>query len=442
MTKKTFIVLICLLFTEFLAILTFASSFGVWQTQTAQDQSLKSPEIVYRQAKNFEPPKELTLYSAKQTWILNKTKLETFKPLRTTLSENSPDHLLANYFVKAAGTALPLTNTQNSSTLLDLELNEKALGEYLLTLAQEVNRPPQDAELLIEGGRATEFVPHQDGARLDLRATRKLFKEAVLKSIETLTLPILESKPKTRLGDLNALGIKELLATGGSDFSGSSTSRIQNIKVGSSQYNGLIIPPGEEFSFNENIGKIDAAHGYLPELVIKREGTVPEFGGGLCQVSSTAFRAAFFAGLPITQRRNHSYAVRYYEWINDDAPRAVGLDATIYPGAQDMKFINDTPGYILVWTRVEGKRLYFDFYGTPDGRKVIVDGPHPYDKKSDGSVKSKVTRTVISPRGEPIEVTFNSRYVSPNLYPRTYEYPKTPTPPPSETPPSPPPATN
>jgi vancomycin resistance protein YoaR len=79
----------------------------------------------------------------------------------------------------------------------------------------------------------------------------------------------------------------------------------------------------------------------LPELVIKKEGTVPEFGGGLCQVSSTAFRAAMNGGLPITQRRNHAYAVQYY------APQ--GTDATIYPGVVDLKFINDTPGDILIW---------------------------------------------------------------------------------------------
>lgn len=218
-----------------------------------------------------------------------------------------------------------------------------------------------------------------------------------------------------------------MLARGQSDFSGSSASRIQNIKVGSSQYRGVIIKPDEEFSFNSYLGLIDAAHGYKPELVIKPEGTVPEFGGGLCQVSSTAFRAAFFSGLPITQRRNHSYAVRYYDWISDDLPRSPGLDATIYPGAQDMKFINDTPGAILVWTEIAGTKLYFDFYGTADGREIIVDGPHPYDRTPDGAVKSKVARKVIMPSGQNLEVTFNSRYVSPNLFPKIYEYPQTPT---------------
>ncbi|TSA46411.1 hypothetical protein D4R52_00550, partial [bacterium] len=230
-------------------------------------------------------------------------------------------------------------------------------------------------------------------------------------------------EPQVRLTDLNNLGIQELLATGKSDFTGSTASRITNIRVGAARYRGLIIKPGEIFSFNKFLGPIDAEHGFKPELVIKPEGTVPEFGGGLCQVSSTAFRAAFFGGLPILERRNHSYAVKYYEWISDDQPRAVGLDATIYPGAVDMKFQNDTPGAILIWTRVEGNRLYFDFYGTPDHRVVTVDGPHPYDLRSSGAVKSKVSRTVTQ-NGEKKEETFQSNYVSPLLFPKTYEYPK------------------
>jgi vancomycin resistance protein YoaR len=75
---------------------------------------------------------------------------------------------------------------------------------------------------------------------------------------------------------------------------------------------GVIIKPGEEFSFNHYLGPVKAEQGFLPELVIKRTGTVPELGGGLCQVSSTTFRAAMNAGLPITQRKNHAYAVQYY----------------------------------------------------------------------------------------------------------------------------------
>src|SRR6185369_10179137 len=116
-----------------------------------------------------------------------------------------------------------------------------------------------------------------------------------------------------------------------SNFKGSPKNRRHNITVGVEKMKGVIVPQGAEFSFNEHLGPVDGEHGFLPELVIKKNGTVPEFGGGLCQVSSTTFRAAMTAGLPITQRRNHAYAVQYY------SPQ--GTDATIYPGSADLKFI-------------------------------------------------------------------------------------------------------
>ncbi|MBD3156604.1 vancomycin resistance protein, partial [Candidatus Peregrinibacteria bacterium] len=110
---------------------------------------------------------------------------------------------------------------------------------------------------------------------------------------------------------------------------------------------------------------------YLPELVIKPEGTIPEYGGGLCQVSSTIYRAALMSGLPIVERSPHSYAVSYYAQIY-----GYGLDATIYIGVHDVKFINDTPGHILIQAYAEGSQAFFKFYGTDDGRSVALEGPY------------------------------------------------------------------
>src|SRR5439155_24119567 len=126
----------------------------------------------------------------------------------------------------------------------------------------------------------------------------------------------------------------------------------------------------------------EAAEGFLPELVIKGDkGTIPELGGGLCQVSSTTFRAAMQAGLPITERRNHAYAGQYY------SPQ--GTDATIYPGSADLKFINDTPGAILIWPYFKDKANWvFDFYGTKNDWQVTWEKPLFYDRKNDGSMKA------------------------------------------------------
>ncbi|MFH1088605.1 MAG: VanW family protein, partial [Patescibacteria group bacterium] len=138
-----------------------------------------------------------------------------------------------------------------------------------------------------------------------------------------------------------------------------------------SKFNNVIIKPDENFSFNKLLGTVDASTGYLPELVIKGDETTPEFGGGLCQVSTTTFRAALDGGYPIIARRNHSYRVSYYE--------PAGTDATVYQPYPDFQFLNDTPYHLLIHTYIEGNNLHFDFYSTSTGIRVELEGPRVYD---------------------------------------------------------------
>ncbi len=173
--------------------------------------------------------------------------------------------------------------------------------------------------------------------------------------------------------DLAKKGIQEIIAVGESNFTGSSESRRQNIIAGAQKFNGIIVPRGGIFSFNNILESVEEEDGFVRELVIKGDKTEKELGGGVCQVSTTAFRAALSGGLVIRQRRNHSYAVPYY--------KPYGLDAAIYLGALDMSFRNDTPGSLLIQTFTEGDNLFFVFYGTDDGRKVSLSGPFISDYK-------------------------------------------------------------
>ena len=167
--------------------------------------------------------------------------------------------------------------------------------------------------------------------------------------------------------DLKKRGIERVIGIGQSNFAGSSDARRQNILAAAEKFNGQIIEKGRRFSFNNILEKVDEASGFVRELVIKGNETKKELGGGVCQVSTTAFRAAFSGGLPIVARRNHSYAVPYY--------KPFGLDAAIYLGALDLRFLNDTPGDILLQTILEDDNLFFVFYGTDDGREVEMQGP-------------------------------------------------------------------
>jgi vancomycin resistance protein YoaR len=138
---------------------------------------------------------------------------------------------------------------------------------------------------------------------------------------------------------------------------------------------GIVIKPDEVFSTVQALGTIDNTTGYLPELVIKGDRTIPEFGGGLCQVSTTLFRAALDAGLPITERQNHSRRVSYYEKDERGVFIGPGLDATIYDTGPDLKFLNDTGNPILVISYVVGSKITFELYGTRDGRTSEIIGP-------------------------------------------------------------------
>ncbi len=271
---------------------------------------------------------------------------------------------------------------------------------------------PVNARFQMKDGKVDQFALPQEGSSVNVEETLREVKKAFALHVQTVplvmqtTLPIISDT-----GDSEKLGITKLLAVGETDFKGSPKNRKVNIGVGTSKYNGILIAPNEEFSFNAFLGPVNKEAGYLPELVIKNKTTTAEYGGGLCQVSTTAFRAAVYAGMQITARRNHAYAVRYYG--------TPGFDATIYPPYTDFRFLNNTPGYILIQTKIEGTRLTFEFWGTDDNRSVVVEGPSPYNRMPDGSVKSVLKQTVTKDGATLVEDTFYSNYKSPNLFPHT-----------------------
>lgn len=245
---------------------------------------------------------------------------------------------------------------------------EKALA-FLEEVAADINVKAIDAKFELKGNRVSEFQSSRDGKKLNTEETYlSLNKQIQNGDTSDVELSVEIDPAKVATADLNDLGITDLLGRGTSNFSGSPVNRRHNIQVGVDSLDGVLIKPGEEFSLIDALGEIDGQHGYLQELVIKGNRTVPEYGGGLCQIGSTTFRAALWSGLPITARRNHSYRVSYYE--------PAGMDATIYDPAPDMKFLNDTGHHILFIAKVDGDDLIFEFYGTPDGREVTIE-PNP-----------------------------------------------------------------
>ncbi len=270
---------------------------------------------------------------------------------------------------------------------LDFENYKKYMNEKI---APNINVEVNDAKFSIQGGRVLEFVGAKDGQEVDLEKTLLAIEENLNNLIKETEIIVNTTKSNIATKDVNDLGIKEIIGTGESDFKGSPKNRIHNIKTGADKLNGLLVAPGEEFYTIKNLLPIDAEGGYLTELVIKGNRTKPEYGGGLCQIGTTMFRAAVQSGLKITQRREHSYRVVYYE--------PAGTDATIYDPMPDLRFINDTGNYILIQSRIVGTKVYFDFWGTKDGRKISVGDPVIYNIRKPGP-----TKEIVSPELKPGE---------------------------------------
>ena len=283
------------------------------------------------------------------------------------------------------------------------DFDKRLVSDYVVELADKIDVPTQNSKVIEIDGKVVDFTAPRHGRTLLQDDTVGLITETLFERIhgeaitKKISLPVLVKKSESE-GTASELGIVELIGKATTPFTGSPKNRVHNITNGVRFLTGVLVAPGEEFSTVGTLGAIDNTTGYLPELVIKGDETIPEFGGGLCQVSTTLFRAVMDAGLPVTARRNHSYRVPYYERDGEGNFIGPGLDATIYSPNPDFRFRNNTESYILIQGYVEGDKVTFEFYGTSDGRKSSVDGPHTLSVLPPGDPIYRETDTL--PKGE------------------------------------------
>lgn len=324
-----------------------------------------------------------------------------------------------SWFLKKEMLADWLTFEPRGNTL-EISLNREKVEDFLISLAPAVNQPAINARLAIgptdpsltstlQNNKVIISAPAQDKIEIKIKESVDLINENVLKNQKEIYLALDSSPPLVSSQTTNQLGLIAFIGQGTSNFSGSPKNRIHNIKIGAAKFNGLLLKPNEEFSFNEILGEVGPQQGYLPALVIKNNKTIPEYGGGLCQVSTTLFRAAVNSGLKITERYAHAFPVAYYN--------PPGFDATIYPPQPDLRFVNDTDNYVLIQSKVEGNEISFEVFGSSDGRQVKIIGPQILEKKEDGSMKTALTQEVYQSKKLLRKKTFYSNYKSPDLYP-------------------------
>lgn len=271
-----------------------------------------------------------------------------------------------------------LTTPQETMTawILSPEISADKLQPLIEKIAGDVYQEAKDPKFEVKSGRVVAFQIAQTGYELDKTEATSQIVEAIKNDKGTLDLPVKVTEPAISSDNPEEMGIKELIGEGSTSWRGSPSNRIHNLTLGASKISGTIIKPGEEFSTVKAISPINAAAGFLPELVIKNSTQVtPEIGGGLCQVSTTLFRAVLNSGLKITARTPHSFRVSYYE-------PPVGMDATIYDPAPDFKFINNMATPIFIWAASSNTGLDFQIYGTKDGRKIEISDPVVFDYTS------------------------------------------------------------
>ena len=302
------------------------------------------------------------------------------QPLTLTL----PDDGIANPgpFVYDVQVLANMLAVQSAPGGVQVVLNTDGLSQMLEPVKTRTDRPAKDAKFIFnDDTRQLDVVEEsQTGLIVDVDASVKAINEALLRGEHSVQLAVKVDEPQissTTTGQ--ELGITELLWAETSYFYGSSSERIQNIEAAASRFHGVLVAPGEIFSMGETMGDVSLENGFAEALIIYGGRTIKGVGGGVCQVSTTLFRAAFNAGFPIVERYSHAYRVSYYERTIGGGidPSLAGLDATVYFPLVDFKFKNDSPYWILMETYMTSTSLTWKFYSTSDGRSVVKETTGP-----------------------------------------------------------------
>ncbi|WP_240695552.1 VanW family protein [Candidatus Chloroploca sp. Khr17] len=252
-----------------------------------------------------------------------------------------------------------------------ISLDPTEIRNLLRPLATAVREEGTLPRVAWNGGNLVITAPGANGQGMDVDQAVADIRSLLAHEERTIELPMVAIPPPVTANNLASLGITDQVASGVSSFANSEQYRITNIRAGARRMHGVLIPPGARFSFNDQLGSVDAANGFVEGLAIVNNRTQKEWGGGLCQVSTTVFRAAFFAGVPINERHAHAFRISWYEELGEPP----GFDAAIFTPYNDLRFTNDTGHWLLMESYVDlsRQRLSVALYGTPTGRTVTYD---------------------------------------------------------------------
>jgi vancomycin resistance protein YoaR len=289
----------------------------------------------------------------------------------------------------------------------EIKLAGPAANKFFANLKRRVDHPPRDAGFAIGARNVVRVVPAESGNELDKAATTRNLMAALLSTTNRRAeLRVATSAPERSTRDAKAMGITGLVGAY-QTFYGGVANRIHNVQLVARLIDDHYIAPGSEFSFNATTGERNADKGFLEAPVIINGELKNGLGGGVCQVSTTTFNAAYEAGLSITDRTNHALYISHY-------PQ--GRDATVNYPDTDLKFVNDTEHWLWLRTFVSPSSLTVALYGTPQNRRVESESS-PLEETGAPKVKRipdpnmLVGETALEESGQPSRATSVRRRV-------------------------------
>jgi vancomycin resistance protein YoaR len=347
-------------------------------------------------------------------------------PLKLSMPDGQPDQATKGPWTIEQNTLLTMLSIEqvtgeDSKSAYEVTVKSELLRTFLKNLAPTLTMDPKNARLTFnDTTKKLEVIEHAViGRSLDLEGSIRAIREKVSKGQHNIPLELTINPPAVtddKTGD--DLGIRELVRAETSFFYGSSADRVKNIQAAAGKFHGLVFAPGATISMADILGDISLDNGYAEALIIINGRTIKGVGGGVCQVSTTLFRTAFFAGFPIVQRYAHAYRVSYYEKVagNKINSKLAGLDATVFVPLVDFKFKNDSASWLLMETYVNpaNSSITWKFYSTSDGRKVtwdstgpvnIVKAPPPVYRENPDLPKDKVVQVDWAADGADVTVT-------------------------------------
>jgi vancomycin resistance protein YoaR len=247
-----------------------------------------------------------------------------------------------------------------------LALGGTAATRYFDGIAEDLERKPVDATFTLTAGGNPKVVAAKEGRKLDRANSASALLAAALAAPSegrTATLVVETAEPKRSTEDAKAMGIVDVVGAYTTVYGGD-TNRVHNVQLVSQLIDDHLIAPGKTFSFNDTTGERNADRGFLEAPVIINGELQTGLGGGVCQVSTTVFNAAFEAGLSIEERTNHALYISHYP---------TGRDATVNYPDTDLKFTNDTGHWLWLRTFVGSSELTVVLYGTPVDRRVEIE---------------------------------------------------------------------